>query len=701
MQSPQNGKPHPPLFEQVFRILFYKFFLECDEMKIVFDHFMEKHAFRWSLLYPLSFVFGVVLYLTLTFEPSVWICFFVCLTMISIVWWRISQGNFQLPILLVCLSLLVVGMCFVKMRVLLVSKPVLQHNLGPVILEGKLIQIEGGENGNRLRIELGAVSGLTKSDTPRYVRVTQKKNTSLSPGRLLECWAFLSPPPKPIIAQDYDFSQQAFFQQLGAVGFVLGECKPISIANVQHSNTFDRLKEKIAASRHSIAKYIYRVVGAKSGGMAGAMITGERSLLSTSDQELLRSVGLAHLLAISGLHMGLAAGVFFFLIRFSIPYFECIALRVPAQKVAAFGAIIGATTYLVMSGASVATQRAYIMVLISLIAILLDRPAFSMRSVIVALFVVTAIQPESVITPGFQMSFAATAAIIAVYENWPHSRSGYGWSKISNWVSSLFATSVTASLATAPFAAYHFERIAPLSIPANLLVMPIISLFSAPVASLALLAWPLGLQDPFLKAFGASLALVLEISAYVGQMSSGGTISTISPFVFCLMIVGLCLAIGLSSWYKLLAVVPITASFISIYFQGLPIAHVDRQGVLYLSQADHWIRILPENISKKPLAPLSLKDGLVDERYQNVEGQPMVLSSAYHATVSSSSCSERKETLDEILDLKYLKITTETTEHCFPFGNHVDILGFSIRENNGVFTFEKWPETNKKKRPWS
>ncbi|MEH6411750.1 MAG: ComEC/Rec2 family competence protein, partial [Hyphomonas sp.] len=239
-----------------------------------------------------------------------------------------------------------------------------------------------------------------------------------------------------------------------------------------------------------------------------------RSFMRDEDQEALRGSGLAHLLAISGLHMGIVGGLVFFLTQKALVLIEPLALRVPVQKPAAMTALIASLAYLVLSGASVSTQRAFIMSAVVFGAILFDRAAISMRSFAIAMMAVVLLQPESVMTPGFQMSFAASGALIATYEAWSRRRSErervlgpipFAWA-------SLVMTSVVAAAATAPFALYHFDRLAALGLVANLLTMPVISFVSAPAAALAMLLTPFGLGDVGLRLFGYSLELVLAIA---------------------------------------------------------------------------------------------------------------------------------------------------------------------------------------------
>ena len=192
-----------------------------------------------------------------------------------------------------------------------------------------------------------------------------------------------------------------------------------------------------------------------------------------------------------------------------------LARRIPLQKPAALTALFAGAIYLVISGASVSTQRAFIMAAFVFTAILIDRHAISLRTFAFAMIVVIVLRPDSVLSPGFQMSFAATGVLIAVYEAWREKRislpQGIG-SKPAFAIKSLFITSVAAGIATAPFAFYHFDRVAPFGLIANLVAMPIISFVSAPAAALTILLTPFGGAEIGLRIFGWSLEWVLAIA---------------------------------------------------------------------------------------------------------------------------------------------------------------------------------------------
>ena len=424
-----------------------------------------------------------------------------------------------LYVLAVILFGMVTGFAAGALRTHMVAAPVVSDATRPVMLEGWVAGVEPGKKGPRLRIEVHAIAGFSPEASPRFVRLTHMAQLEVAPGRFVRCWAVLRPPPAPMLPGDYDFQRQAYFEQLGAVGYVQGRCRGGTLG--APSNLADHLGIALSTFRRNLAAHVNVAAGERAGGFAAALISGDRSFMRNDDQEALRGSGLAHLLAISGLHMGIVGGLVFFLTRKALALIAPLALRVSVQKPAAMTALLASLAYLVLSGASVSTQRAFIMSAVVFGAVLFDRAAISMRSFAIAMIAVVLLQPESVMTPGFQMSFAASGALIATYEAWTHRRAGqekvlgqipYAWA-------SLVMTSVVAAAATAPFALYHFDRLAGLGLIANLLAMPVISFVSAPSAALALLLTPLGMGDAGLRLFGYSLELVLAIAHWCVELA--------------------------------------------------------------------------------------------------------------------------------------------------------------------------------------
>ncbi|MEL6258020.1 MAG: ComEC/Rec2 family competence protein [Pseudomonadota bacterium] len=409
-----------------------------------------------------------------------------------------------------------------KVRAVFADAPVLEREIGPLQIDGWVTGVDAGDKGPRLRVRLLAAQGLTRAQTPVMVRVTHRLNLEINPGDFVRCRVVLRPPPRPSAPGDYDFQRQAWFEQLGAVGYVQGRCR--AGVDAAPLALIDHWRISLARFRRDLGSAVAVRAGERAGGFAAALVTGDRSLMRSEDRVALRASGLAHLLAVSGLHMGIVGGLLYVALRRGLVLIEPLALRVPVQKLAAIGALGGCAAYLVVSGGSVATQRAFITAAVFFTAVLADRPALSIRSFGLALMLVALLRPESVLTPGFQMSFAATGVLIAVYEAWTRRRRDAYATRASQPVyamSSLIVTSVAASAATAPFTLFHFARIAQFGLIANFLAMPLVAFVAAPAAGMALALSPFGLSAPPLRIFGLALEGVLIVAHALSSNAQG------------------------------------------------------------------------------------------------------------------------------------------------------------------------------------
>jgi competence protein ComEC len=292
----------------------------------------------------------------------------------------------------------------------------------------------------------------------------------------------------------------------------------------------------VEAIRDGIDSRIRAAVKGDAGSIASALITGKRDALSAPVFDAMFISGVGHVLSISGYHMALVAGVVFFIVRAVLALFPALALRYAIKKWAAAAALAAATFYLVLSGAEVATQRSYIMTAVVLIGVMADRPTLTMRTIAVAALVVMGIVPEAVIHPSFQMSFAATLALIATYER------GIPWAasapdtplgaRIALWgareITVLVIASLVAGLATTPYAAYHFHRMAPYGVIANVLAMPIISALSMPAGLLALVAMPFGFDAPLWRLMGVGIDWMVVVAIWVANLP--GAVGHVAAF---------------------------------------------------------------------------------------------------------------------------------------------------------------------------
>lgn len=267
----------------------------------------------------------------------------------------------------------------------------------------------------------------------------------------------------------------------------------------------------------AISRYVRNVLPGEVGGFAAAVTTGDRSGMGQATLETLRKSNLAHLLAISGLHMGLLTGFVFVGSRIGLAAIPGLALRMPVKKLAALAALVAALAYLLLSGGNVATERAFVMVSVMLGAVLIDRRAISLRAVAVAALIVLFLRPESLLSPGFQMSFAATTALVAVFgalrDRGP--MPGPKWVRAAG---GLVASSLIAGLATAPIGAAHFNTTSHYGLLANLLAVPVMGTLVVPAAVVAALLVPVGLEGVALWVMGLGLRWIMGVADWVSNL---------------------------------------------------------------------------------------------------------------------------------------------------------------------------------------
>jgi competence protein ComEC len=303
-------------------------------------------------------------------------------------------------------------------------------------------------------------------------------------------------------------------------------------------------------------------VPGRAGAFAAAITTGDRSAIDAGTLEALRASNLAHLLAISGLHMGLLTAFVFGAVRVGIAAVPPLALRVPGKKVAAVVALAAGAVYLALSGGNVATERAFVMVAVVLAAVLFDRRALTLRAVALAALIVLTLRPEALTGPGFQMSFAATVALIAAFGQLREIEA----SRLARWagpVFALFVSSAVAGLATAPIAASHFNQVPHYGLLANMLAVPVMGTVIMPAAVVAAVLAPFGLHGIGLAIMRPAIEWILVVAEWVAGME--GALSFVpapQPPVIPVLVLG---ALWLVLWQgraRLAGVVPMAAALL-------------------------------------------------------------------------------------------------------------------------------------------
>ncbi|MFA7428622.1 MAG: ComEC/Rec2 family competence protein [Rhodospirillaceae bacterium] len=454
---------------------------------------------RWGPWLAVAFGAGAATCFGLPVELPLWVGVSTTVLATGAAVWAWRRG-WLIALLLTALAVAAAGFAAVQLRTSSVSGPILARALGPVDVEGRVEAVEPHDGAWRVTLGDLTIQRLEDATTPRRIRLRVNGEEPPAHGSRVRLPARLMPPPVPAVPAGFDFGRQAYFSGIGAVGFAMS--KPELL---EHTNGMNgRVEALVGDVRLAVTARLRDGISGAAGGVAAALVTGQRGSVPQDVIEAYRDSGLAHLLAISGLHMGLAAGLMFVTLRGLIALVPPLALRINGKKVAAVGALFGLAAYLALSGANVPAQRAFVMTSVILGAVLIDRSAMTFRVLATAAVVVLIWRPEAVVGPSFQLSFAAVAALVATYEvlaprlsRWRTDGEGWlgpAWRGGTVYIFGILSSTVVSTLATAPYTAAHFGAIAAFGPAANLISVPLVALWVMPWLVAALLLMPFGLD---------------------------------------------------------------------------------------------------------------------------------------------------------------------------------------------------------------
>ena len=467
------------------------------------------HLFPWSAV---LFALGVGAYFALPAEPPAW-AFLAAGAGAAALGATAGRWGWHLAPLAWALALAAAGFGAAGLRAHLVAAPVLDYRYYGAV-EGRVRAIDrSASDALRLTLDEVVLERTDPAETPGRVRVAlhgAQGFVTPVPGMRVILTGHLSPPQGPVEPGGFDFRRHAWFQGLGAVGYTRTPVLALAPPGGEAAAALGR-------ARMALSARVQAALPGEAGGFAAAVLSGDRSGIGQGTLRALRESNLAHLLAISGLHMGLLAGFVFSALRLGLVALPRAGPRLPAKKIAAAGALAAGAGYLALSGGNVATERAFIMAAVALVAVMLDRRALSLRSVALAALIVLALRPEQLLGPGFQMSFAATTALVAVFG----ALRDRGGRRAPRWLAPVLAVAISSAVAgaaTAPVGAAHFNHMSHYGLPANLLAVPLMGLLVIPAGVVAVLAMPLGLEAAPLWAMGLGLDWILGVAHTAAAM---------------------------------------------------------------------------------------------------------------------------------------------------------------------------------------
>lgn len=457
------------------------------------------HLFPWT---PVFLALGIGAYFEIRWEPAIWLLLLMGLGGLSA--FRMVPFGAVFGPLVVAVGLICLGFGWAGLRAHWVAGPVLDFRYYGAI-EGRIVDIDrSSSDAVRLTLDRVVLERMDPAETPRRVRVSlhgQQGFADPEPGALVILTGHLGAPGGAVEPGGFDFRRHAWFLGLGAVGYTRN---PLLLLDPPDEGLW------VFKARMWLSARVQKTLTGDTGAFAAAIMTGERSGLDQATLKALRDTNLAHLIAISGLHMGLLAGFVYAALRLGLLLIPATRHSGGLRKWAAAGALLAAAGYLALSGGAIATQRAFIMAAVGLTALMLDRRVLSLRSVAIAAVVVLTIRPEALLSPGFQMSFAATTALVAVFELLSRSQR-----RLPKWVNAVLGvalSSAVAGAATGPVGMAHFNQIASYGLLANLVSVPVMGLVVVPAGVLSALLMPFGLDWIGLWIMGLGLDWILWVA---------------------------------------------------------------------------------------------------------------------------------------------------------------------------------------------
>lgn len=515
-------------------------------------------ATQRGALLPWASVFlaiGIGAYFSLQTEPSVMLLSTLGGLALAGGWIASRLGPVSAPFLW-ALVLVAAGVTLAGARAHQVAGPQIGWRYyGPI--EGRIVGIDrSASDAVRIVLDRVVLRDIAPQDTPLRVRLSlhgDQDHLRPWPGQVVITTGHLSVSNGPVEPGSFDFRRHAWFLKLGAVGYVRS---PVLLLRPPDGG------QPVFTARMWLSARVQDSLPGEVGAFAAAVTAGDRSGMGQDTLEALRVSNLAHLLAISGLHMGLLTGFVFGLFRLILAAVPVVGLRVPAKKLSAALALVVAAGYLALSGGNVATERAFVMVAVVLVAVIFDRRALTLRAVAVAAMIILTLRPEALMGPGFQMSFAATTALVAVFA-WIREA---GLPRLPGWlkpVAAVVVSSGVAGLATAPLGAAHFNQFAHYGLIANLLSVPLMGALVMPAAVLAVCLLPFGLEGAALWIMGQGLGWILGVAHFVtGLEGARGTIVTPPAVVLPMMALGALVVMLWQGWGRIMGVPVVLAALL-------------------------------------------------------------------------------------------------------------------------------------------
>lgn len=455
---------------------------------------------------PVFMIAGALFYFSLRWEPPAWLGAAVFAPLAIAAWFAGYWGRVALlPVAAGALGFTAAQLATLR------ALPPEGLPRRAVVITGTAAALDILPVGRRVTLTAPSLDGAPPLRRTLRVRLRNNDPTEVQEGDTVRIRALVQSPSPPAYPGAWDLQRDAFFAGMAGYGFALG---PIEV--LAHRPR-DGPRAALQSLRETIATRFEAALPGAPGAVAATLLTGTPSAIPEADREAFRASGLAHLLAVAGLHIGIVMGLIFGATRGLLACFEYPALHWPVKQIAALASLAAGGFYMLLTNMHVPIVRSFLMAALFTIAVLLGRSAVSVRGLALAAAALVLLEPQEVPNVSFQMSFAAVLALIAGYEALrPHLHTlhgdGGGARRLGLHVTALALTSLIAGTASAPFGAYHFGKIQLYFVLANMIAVPLTAMWVMPAGLIALALLPLHLEQLALIPMGWGIQAILFVA---------------------------------------------------------------------------------------------------------------------------------------------------------------------------------------------
>jgi competence protein ComEC len=573
---------------------------------------------------PVFLMAGMGGYFALTREPATFLlvgAFGAALAIAALTWrLRETRGWRWGVALIVGLTM---GLLLAQLRTHQMDTKLLTERVWGATVSGTIDSAERAGAGWRVVLKDATLNNDAK--TKYKLRLSlRKKGEQYATGDALTVRAGLMPAGAPFAPGMFDFQRHAYFQGLSGYGYVtrVENHKPATNSGAQ--NKLEHYREWIAAR-------IYQVLPQPEAGIVTALLNGQRAGIAKKTTNMLQASGLQHIISISGLHVGLLAGVVFYFTRLLMACSMRLALSWPIKKIAAFLALLAIIAYMFIVGTDPPTVRSVIMTGIILFAVMVDREAINLRLVAIAAMVILLIRPESVLDIGFQLSFAAVVGLVAFFQMTQHFWQREFWQstilhKALRVLAMSVMTTLIATFATAPLTMAHFQKIPVLSMLANALATPLVAFLVMPGTFLAYLLMPLHIIGDWpIQLMGWGVTGILRVGEYVAALPSAvWRAPSPSFFAVVILMIGVYQMLVGKERMRWLGLLPVLVAAGWMFSRTPPdlvmtpdrvLAYVDHHRLYVEGRADRFQKdLLSQRLGKEKMQPMPCQDEICDIR---------------------------------------------------------------------------------------